>query len=311
MGRRPLIWVWLAAAGLVASCSLVPRTPLVTPGPPASAPASDLRTFDENGIAFAYPAAWREFHYSVTSSFSSVIAYLATVDVPEPCTTTVDPSFTTIACADHVVLTPGSLVVTITSNGFPGFDMSGPRPSGTTALIVDGLPAYVETVSTNSSDLSLRWTISSPGSVDNYYAIDARMQGPGLVAMRAQLDALIASIRYDPPVVPLPSGAATMASVEAKALAALAKGSPVWGCFSLSGPKTMLIDSMPYGPPLAHPQVATCTLKIEASPLQMWRMSLSIRLPKPDPNVGIGETTVQWINADGSLGASIGGPLAP
>jgi hypothetical protein len=36
-------------------------------------------------------------------------------------------------------------------------------------------------------------------------------------------------------------------------------------------------------------------------------MTLSIRLSKPDPNVGTGEITVQWINPDGSLGASMGG----
>jgi hypothetical protein len=311
MHRRIPMWTWFAAAGLVASCSLVPRTPLATPGPPASSPVSDLRTFDENGITFAYPAAWREFHYSVTSSFSSVIAYLATVSVPEPCVTTVDPSFTTTACESRFVLTPGSLVVTIANNGTPTFDITASRPVGATALTVDGLPAYLETVPTDSADLGLRWTLSLPGSVDNFYTIDAQMRGPGLDEMRAQLDASIASLRYDPPITPLPSGAAPMAAAEAKALAALVKDSPVWGCFSPSGPKTMLIDSMPDGPPLAQAQVATCTVTIEASPLQLWRMALSIRLPKPDPNVGAGETTVQWINPDGSLGASIGGPLAP
>lgn len=311
MRRRTSISTWVAAAGLVASCSFVPRTPLATPGPPSSSPAGDLTTFDENGITFAYPAAWREFHYSVTSSFSSVIAYLATVNVPEPCVTTVDPSFTTIDCADRFVLTPGSLVVTVSSNGTPTFDITTTRPAGATALTVDGLPAYRETVSTDSADVGLRWTISRPGSVDNFYSVDAQMRGPGLIEMQAQLDALIASLRYDPPVTPLPSGAAPMAAAEAEALAALVKDSPVWGCFGTRGPKTMLIDSMPDGPPLAQAQVATCTVTIEGSPLQMWRMALSIRLPKPDPNVGAGETTIQWINPDGSLGASIGGPLAP
>jgi hypothetical protein len=302
---------WLVAIGLVASCSLLPHTRLATPGPPASPAAGDLRTFDESGITFAYPAAWREFHSSVTSSFSNVIAYLATVDIPEPCKTTVDPSFTTVACADRFVLTPGSVVVTVSSGGSPMFDMTTSPPAGSTALIVDGLPAYLQTIPSTSADLALRWTIARPGSVDNFYEIDAQMRGPGLAEMRAQLTALVSSLRYDPPATPLPSGAAAMAAAEAKALAALVKDSPVFGCFSLSGPKTMLIDSMPYGPPLAHPQVATCTLTIEASPLQMWRMALSIRLPKPDPYVGTGETTVQWINPDGSLGASIGGPLAP
>ena len=311
MRRQTWFVSWLVAVGFVASCSLLPHTRLTTPGPPPSPVGDELRTFDESGITFAYPATWREFHYNVTSSFSNVIAYLATVDVPEPCTTTVDPSFTTTTCNNPPVLTPGSLVVTITINGFPSFDMSRPHPAGSTALTVDGLPAYLETIPSSPADLALRWTISVPGSVDNFYAIDAQMRGPGLDEMRPELVALVASLRYDPPARPLPSGAAAMAAAEASALAALVKQSPVFGCFSPTGPKTMLIDAMPYGPPLAQPQVVTCTVTIDASPLQMWRMALSIRLPKSDPNVGLGETTVQWINPDGSLGASIGGPLAP
>ena len=68
---------------------------------------------------------------------------------------------------------------------------------------------------------------------------------------------------------------------------------------------------MPNGPPLARPQLATCTMKIEASPLQLWRMSLSIRLAKPDPYVGTGETFTQWVNPDSTLGGSESGPLVP
>jgi hypothetical protein len=288
-----------------------PTVAAATPGPPASAAAADLRTFNEDGLTFAYPTAWREFHYSVTSSFSSQIAYLATVDVQEPCTTTADASFTTTQCANRYQLTPGTLVVGILGGGSPGFDMTAGRPAGSTALTVGGLPAYLETVSPPAADLDLRWTISRPGMVDNFYTIDAQMRGPGIEAMRAQLEALIASVRYDPPVVPLPTGSAAALAAAQSALAALVKDSPVWGCFSLSGPQTVRIDSMPDGPPLAHPQLATCTMKIEASPLQLWRMSLSMRLSTPDPNVGTGETTIQWINPDGSLGARIGGPLAP
>jgi hypothetical protein len=282
-----------------------------TQSPPASAAAADLLTFDENGLAFAYPAAWREFHYTVTSSFSNQIAYLATVDVPEPCTTTADASFTTTQCANRYQLTPGTLVVSISGGGSPGFDITASRPAGSTALTVGGLPAYLETVSTPAADEELRWTLSSPGMVDNFYSIDAQMRGPGIEAMRAQLEALIASVRYDPPVVPLPTGSAAALAAAQSALTALLKDSAVWGCFRLSGPQTVMIDSMPDGPPLAHAQLATCTMKIEASPLQLWRMSLSMRLSTPDPNVGTGQTTIQWINADGSLGARIGGPLVP
>jgi hypothetical protein len=73
--------------------------PAATPGPPGAAAPGDLRTFD----------------------------------VPEPCTTTVDPGFTTTQCASRYQLAPGTLVVSISSNGNPGFDMTASRPAGSTA----------------------------------------------------------------------------------------------------------------------------------------------------------------------------------
>jgi len=84
--------------------------------------------------------------------------------------------------------------------------------------------------------------------------------------MRSELDSMITSLRYDPPVVPLPTGSAAAARAATSALASLVKDSSVWTCFSLSGSRQMLIDSMPDGPPLAQPQLATCTMKIEATP---------------------------------------------
>jgi hypothetical protein len=226
VGSAALAAVLIVAVAIVGlpfiGSRLGPAAPAATSGPsvaagtaspPASAAAADLRTFDEGGLAFAYPAAWHEFHYVMTSSFSNQIAYLATVDIPEPCTTTVDPSFTTTQCANRYQLTPGTLVVSISGGGSPGFDMTASRPAGSTALTIGGLPAYLETISTPAADQELRWTLSSSGLVDNFYSLDAQMRGPGIEAMRAQLEALIASVRYDPPVVPLPTGSATAADV--------------------------------------------------------------------------------------------------
>jgi hypothetical protein len=312
MRRTTSIWLWLGVSGLLASCSMFSRTPLVTPGPAGSTDPGVLRTFDEGGLTFTYPVAWHELHFTVDSSFSHLITDLATVEVPVPCATTVTPSFTEIACADRYQLVPNSLVVSVSSGGMPGFDILGRRPVGATPLTVGGLPAYFESApATAPAEASLVWTISSPGLVDNFYQVQADLRGPGLDQMRGQLEAMIKSLRYDPPFVPLPSGSTAMTAAATSALAALVKDSSVWSCFSLSGPRSMVIDSMPNGPPLARPQLATCTMRIEATPLQLWRMTLSLRLAKPDPNVGGGETFTQWVNPDGTLGGSEGGPLVP
>src|SRR5262249_22253437 len=59
-----------------------------------TATPSGLAQFHEGGLAFDYPASWREFHYEMDSSFSHLIAYLGTVDVPAPCLTTIDSNST-------------------------------------------------------------------------------------------------------------------------------------------------------------------------------------------------------------------------
>ena len=279
---------------------------------PDSPAPSGLATFHEAGLLFDYPAPWHVSHPSVDSSFSHLIADLATVEIPTPCATTVTASFTETDCADRYQLTPGAIVVSISSGGMPGFDILDHRPASATPLTVGGLPAYVAPDTTaigTGAELTLTWTIARPGSVDNFYSITANLRGPGLAQMRSQLDALIESLRFDPPVVPLPTGSAAAEAAMANALAVLVKQSPIWGCFATHpGVGHMLISTLPNGPPLAKPQLATCTSNVEATPLQLWRVTLTIRLPKADPNVGSGLTTTQWVNPDGTLGAQIGGP---
>jgi hypothetical protein len=275
--------------------------PTVTPGPAASPPGGGLQTFDEDGITFAYPAGWRDYQVFSDTSMSSEFAELATANIPNPCATSPQPSPVGSVCPDTNPMPPGSMVVDFSDSGVLGFAPGMSRPPRSTALTVDGLPAYFWTPPSPSADQTVAWAISRPGSLDNYYEIEARLQGPGINQLRQQLDALIASLRYDPAVTPLPTGPDAALAAEQSALAALTKESPVWGCFSVSGPQSMVINSMPNGPVLARPQLATCTAKIEPSPSQMWRMTLTIRLAKPDPTVGSGEVAIQWIEPDGSL----------
>ncbi len=76
---------------------------------------------------------------------------------------------TQIDCADRFHLGPDSLVVKVSSNGRPGFDILSHRPADATPLVVGGLPAYVEAAGAAApevgADLSLVWTISMPGFV--------------------------------------------------------------------------------------------------------------------------------------------------
>lgn len=292
----------LAALALVVACAVAPTTP----------PPSGTTTFDEGGLAFTYPAAWQEFHYDVQSSFSRVIAYLATVNVPEPCATTVASDSTSVDCADRFTLSADTLVVDVTSNGFPGFDITQ-VPGDATPLTIGGLPGYIETNGPDAAvpgvDRTVTWTIAAPGFIDNYYTIEAQLRGPDLDRMQAQLDALVASLRYDPPATPLPSGSDAATAAVAQALAAQLQNDPSWGCFPTSGTSQMLVSSLPDGTDLAAPQLATCSTLITTTPLQLWRVDLSLQLPQADPQAGHGQTLTLWLGPGGYVGQSEASPI--
>ena len=126
------------------------------------------------------------------------------------------------------------------------------------------------------------------------------------------MEAVIASLRYDPPVAQLPSGPDAAASAACKALGILAAESPAWTCFPTTpGSRQAMLSTLPMGPDLARPQVATCTMRIEATPLQLWRMTLSIRLPEADPGAGLGADIVVWVSPDGTPGPTTQGTFGP
>ncbi|HXR27001.1 MAG TPA: hypothetical protein VN771_03995 [Candidatus Baltobacteraceae bacterium] len=289
----------LAALVLVVACGVAPSS---------APPATGTTTFNEGGLAFKYPAAWQEFHYTVQSSFSDVIAYLATVNVPEPCATTVASDSTSVDCEDRFTLTEDTLVVDVMSNGFPGFDITH-VPSDATALTIGGLPGYVETNGPDAAvpgvDRTVTWTIAAPGFVDNYYTIYAQLRGPDLAGLQGQLDALIASLRYDPPITPLPAGSDAATAALAQALASQVQNDPSWACFPPTGTRQMLVSSIPGGTALAAPQVATCTTQITATPLALWRADLTLRLPQADPQAGHGEAVTLWVGPDGYVGQQL------
>jgi hypothetical protein len=268
-----------------------------------------LASFDEGGLVFSYPADWRVFRYEENSSFSHLIAYLATVDVDSPCTTTRVAGHTETDCSDHYQLAPDEIVVTVMSAGMPAFSIMD-TPEGATPLTIGGLPAYSLPESSAGATRTLTWHLARPGSIDNFYRISATIQGPDFDELQAPLEASLASLRYDPPVVPLPIGLAASNGAALKALGILAAQDSAWTCFPPPGAtRDGTITAVPMGPALHQPQRATCTTAIEATPLQLWRMTLVLRLSAADPEAGAGSLFTVWVNPDGTPGATGGGPL--
>ena len=296
--------VLVGCLGLLAACG--------GPGRSSAPAANGLAHFQQDGLVFDYPAAWRPFRYQVVSSFSNLIVYLATVDVPDPCTRTAN----SIACGQSFRLAPNSIVVTISGVGFPGFNVLDGRPAGANALVVDGLPAFVEQLPPEDraagADSSKRWTIARPGSVDNVFTIQADIRGPDVAGRLQQVEALVASLRHDPPVVPLDVSEGAAEQAATKALAVMAKTDPSYACFpSKPGIRQMQVTALVSGPVLDQPQVATCSTRIEATRLQLWRLTLIERLPEADPNGDSALQIVLWVSPDGTPGMMTSGSPEP
>ena len=293
------------------ACLLLLNAACARPTPPSDT-SSGLATFHEDGLVFGYPAAWRPFRYQVVSSFSNLIVYLATVDVPDPCTRTAN----SIACGQGFQLGPNSIVVTVSGVGFPGFNVLDGQPPGARALVVDGLPAYVEQLEpqdrAQGADLSMRWTIARPGSVDNVFTIQADIRGPDVAGQRQQVETLVASLRHDPPVVQLDISDAAAERAATRALAVMASTDPAWACFpGKPGIQQMPVNALVSGPALAKPQIATCSTRIEPTRLQLWRLTLTERLPEADPNGDSALQIVLWVSPDGTPGLQTSGSPEP
>jgi hypothetical protein len=282
------------------------------PSPPSAPADNGMAHFNESGLVFDYPAAWRPFRYQVISSFSNLIAYLATVDVPDPCTRAAN----SIACGQSYRLVPNSIVVSVTGRGFPGFNILDGPPPGATAIVVGGLPAYVERVApvdaAAGADTSVQWTIARPGSVDNSYAIQANIKGPDVADQLHQVEALVSSLQFDPPVVQLEATDAAAEQAATKALATLSATDPAWACFpGKPGIRQMPVNALVSGPALTKPQIATCSTRIEPTRLQLWRLTLTERLPEADPNGDSALQIVLWVSPDGTPGLETSGSPEP
>jgi hypothetical protein len=207
---RDRAWRPWASAGAIAAAAvalllvgLAVLGPGGTPTPTPTAAPGGLTRYDTGMFSFSYPAAWRTFEYHVDSSFSHSLVYLATVDVPEPCETTQASGFTRVDCQDRWSLGLGGVVVVVSANGRPGFDIAN-VPAGAGTLTVDGQPGYLEKGTAPTGDPTWTWTFARPGTPDNFFTIRATFRGPDAGTISAELFALVATIQFDTRVSPVP-----------------------------------------------------------------------------------------------------------
>jgi len=270
------------------------------------------------GWSFDYPATWRYFSAAnlPPSSFSLTLGYLATIDldVSSFCQQTNNG----FSCNYQYPLTPGTLVVEIASGGFPNSPLwNGDTPAGQKRVMVAGMPAlYAEQHLAADVDI-LSWQIARPDAFDNYYVLTAHIKGPGGGALRREVQALVASFRFDPPVVPLSSDPSAAARAAAGALAFLRALKPEgssYACFpDVPGTsRGATIHAFPNIEPGLHkPLPVVCSMTIEPTDLQVWKMTLQFSWDAAADRQAGRYVITLLVTRTGELGASeSGGPLS-
>jgi hypothetical protein len=288
----------------------------------ASAPTASgsLGRFDRDGLVFDYPASWKASVSGLNMHYVTILDYIGTGSGLATCTAITpgpgDQFISGTQCGSNVKVDPGQLVVTLSRQDGP------PRPgpidpadasalaAGEEYVTVGGLPAVFEGEKQGASalEVTLGWTLSVPGELISRYMISADIKGPGVDQMRAQVEALVASIRYSPAVPVLDP--ADGPRVAASGLAQVRSWGPEYACFPsiLGATATATITEFPGYSSLRKPLPVTCTTAIEPSSIGLWKMTLTESwTAASDRTAGTYSTTV-WLAADGTPGTTQGGP---
>jgi hypothetical protein len=312
-----------AAVLLLVAVVLVPlaigtRPNLVADTSHAPTPApTGLAHFDRDGLAFDYPAAWTATVSGQNMRYVAILDYVGTGSGLATCVPlTPGPNDQFISgtfCEHNVTVGPGQVIVELSLPGGPvhlgPIDPSDPSaldPAGK-YVTVGGLPAIFSEGSAADAATTLDWTLSVPGQLGSRYQIHVEMKGPGLDLMRAQVEALVASLQYDPlvPVLKAVDGP----RIAAIGLAKAAANDPSFACFpTIPGTSVAAtVLQFPMYSPLHKPLPVTCSTQIAPNAIGLWKMTLTESWTAASDRSAGSLTTTLWLAPDGTPGPQDGG----
>ena len=188
---------------------------------------------------------------------------------------------------------PGSGVTTTTVGGLPALFMRNAGAGIPELPAPNGNGLMTESVTTDSGAVAddstvLVWELPGNGTlaaginVTTPFRIVVAIRGPNSAAVEAQVQALVASIKYDPAVVSLPADPSARSGLGQTALtsaidllgASLPAGSD---CFPRqAGSKTATIKVAPDGPKLSKPLPVVCAVAIDPNAMEMWTVTITV-----------------------------------
>lgn len=317
----------LGSSGRPASQAPATPPPAATVAAPSSAAAlpsasassvGALTHFERDGLVFDYPAEWKATVSGLNEHYITILDFLGTGSGLASCQPMTpgpgDQFIGGTTCGTDVSVGPGQVLLEIDLSVGP------PRPgpidpadpaglqAGQKYVTVGGLPAIFE--EQLPRDI-LIWTLSVPGQLISRYYLTAQLKGPGIETMRAQVDALVASIEYDPPAAVLvPADGPRIAAI---GLTRAQAGDPDLACFpTVAGATaTATVTRLPFYSGLRKPLPVTCAMKIEPMTIGLWKVTLTESWTSASDRSAGSLTILLWLEPDGSQGSSAGGGALP
>jgi hypothetical protein len=262
--RRRLPFFVLLIVTLTAACGGR------APSPAASASVSaDPGRFARSGLVFDHPAAWHAYRPDGHGGAGSVVlGYITSFDLTTHCGAVPLPE-----CLGPSFAPPaGTAGVIIEEVGRLWTD----EPEAATST-VGGLPARaVPPVPPPGQDeWRQTWEFARPLSVESGYRLTGWAREPNVDTARAAFEALVASVRFEPPLRPLPEGSEEAKQALQRALTAATSRNEAYACLPANGGSaSATLETDPLGAPLRAPVTVTCAITIEATRFELWEVSV-------------------------------------
>ncbi|HEY7937730.1 MAG TPA: hypothetical protein VID26_11450 [Candidatus Limnocylindrales bacterium] len=179
-----------------------PASPAASTPGATSAPSFRLTA---DGLSLAVPAGWKVTKQNLELHYETILAYVGTGTGSMTCGSDYIPGLGG-TCVQTLNLPANSIVVKVSSWDGPP-DPKGmvnylrSSDPGASPVVVGEEAGVVETIPLaqadehDGADTVLEWTFQRPGGDPNrHYTVEAYLKGPDDSSIRAQLNALIASI---------------------------------------------------------------------------------------------------------------------
>jgi hypothetical protein len=289
---------------------------LILVGCGADAPSGSVDGQDQVGlvqrqvedVVVWHPREWAWFGIEdAPMKGFTVLGYLATIpiDTESMCTRTANSVECNFA---RYQLAPGTLAIRIISGGRLG---GGPVwddkvPAGMQRVVIGGMPGLFDEQPGDGTRV-LHWSIARPNAMWNTYELFAELRPPNEAQMRAQIEAMLASLEFVPEVQVLPAepeAARDAARLGMAALRADPTDGPAYACMpGEPGARQGITNRLPMTTFGGAALPVKCTLRIEATRWQMWRMTLTWAWTEANNRAAGEYEVIHWLHGDGSLGA--------